>query len=361
MMAIGVIAGLLAFGGLSDMLGRRYVLLLSVAIGLLACAVFLIPGLPSMFLARFIQGIEIALMVSTGPATISERLESAGRADSGLAAPVTTIANLGGLGAGGLISALVVKILRHPFTTPYMAFAGLLLACGIMIAFSEQNRGKTLHIAFRIRLPHIPGQNRRGYFAAGAVGLSALAAFSIFASLGPSVLSSVFGISGITAGPAVYFLVMMFGAIGQLALIRLPSTWRKAIAVVLMAIGFGLTAVCTRWPNMVMFILGAMLLGLGSGTAFADAARTVISLADQRNAASAQAGFFIIAYLGMVIPIVALAALVDGIGVPAAFAVTGTALTAIAAAGLAVILQPRRQRTVDGADHSHSVRHEPRL
>ena len=77
--AVGVIVALLFAGHLSDLYGRRRLLLPAVCISVVSAIVFLASkSLPGLLIARFINGISIGIVASTATAYLAE-LHAIGR------------------------------------------------------------------------------------------------------------------------------------------------------------------------------------------------------------------------------------------------------------------------------------------
>jgi MFS family permease len=70
--AIGVIAGLIVFGKLSDQIGRKPLLLLGLAFSALSAGLFLVAGsLVPIFVARVVSGLSAGVFTGTATATLS--------------------------------------------------------------------------------------------------------------------------------------------------------------------------------------------------------------------------------------------------------------------------------------------------
>jgi MFS family permease len=107
--AVGVVLSLLLAGHVSDWLGRRRMLLTAFAVLVTAAAVFLAwPELPGLFIARFLTGLGIGIISPAATAHLHE-LNTGHRPDSGhsRSAVVSSIANVGGLGVGPLITGIL--------------------------------------------------------------------------------------------------------------------------------------------------------------------------------------------------------------------------------------------------------------
>ncbi|MFT8988170.1 MAG: MFS transporter [Bifidobacterium psychraerophilum] len=343
-MALGVFVALPLFGGLSDSWGRFKVMTLAIIVSLLAVGILLLPGVAALLVARVMQGFAVALTVSSVPPAISEGLARGGEARTALAAAVSTLANLGGLGMGSMLSAAVVRTVGHPFSAPYISIAVLL--CTALVPCGRGAAEDRAWSGFAVRLPRVPDGGLMRYVGAGVSALAAFAAFSVYASLGPGVLADVFSVRTPIAGPALYCAVMAFSAVGQLTVLHICTGWRQWIGIALFIGGFGVVTAAVIRVILPEFVVGGIVLGLGSGILFAEALRSVTSSSHPDTAAASQAGFFMMAYVGMIVPIIALASLIRLLGTPAAFGLTGVILSLLAILG-AVASRPRRYQGGD--------------
>lgn len=67
--AVGVVAALYFAGHLSDVLGRRRMILIAVGVEAASAVVFALwPELPGLVVARFVNGVGVGLLRSCGPA-----------------------------------------------------------------------------------------------------------------------------------------------------------------------------------------------------------------------------------------------------------------------------------------------------
>jgi MFS family permease len=103
--AFGVIAGLLAFGELSDVIGRKPVLLAGLILSAVSALLFLFAdSLVPIFAGRVISGLSAGLFTGTGTATLVDLVPGDRRR---LASFVAVVVNLGGLGLGTLLAGLL--------------------------------------------------------------------------------------------------------------------------------------------------------------------------------------------------------------------------------------------------------------
>src|SRR3954454_13585962 len=106
--AIGVLAALLLAGRVSDDVGRRPVLLVSLAALIGASVLFaLADSVVWLFFARAVQGLATGLALGAASAALLDLHPRRDPAGVGLA---NGVVSAGGLGLGGLVSAILVQL-----------------------------------------------------------------------------------------------------------------------------------------------------------------------------------------------------------------------------------------------------------
>jgi MFS family permease len=129
--AVGVIAGLVFAGHISDWLGRKRILVPAFGVQAIAAGVFLAwPAVPGLLIARLLTGAGVGIISATATAYLLE-LHSAHRPDAGHTRfeIVSSVANVGGLGVGPLITGLLAQFAPAPLRIPYVVFAAILVLC----------------------------------------------------------------------------------------------------------------------------------------------------------------------------------------------------------------------------------------
>jgi MFS family permease len=158
---IGVLTSLALAGHLSDLVGRRKVLLAALALELAAAVLFLAePPLLVLLLARLLTGLGVGMLTPTATAHLQE-LHQASRPG---ASPqrfeiVSTAANIGGLGVGPLIAGVLAQYVTTPLRLPYLVFGLLLLISMTAVALAPETiEQRTSLLAYR---GGAPDHNRR--------------------------------------------------------------------------------------------------------------------------------------------------------------------------------------------------------
>src|SRR4051794_32713205 len=82
-----------------------------------------------------------------------------------------------------------------------------------------------------------------------------------------------------------------------------------AIPTLLMGLGLLTAALWLPSPSLGVFLVGDLVVGVGSGLMFKGAIATVAEVSSEEHRAEALAGLFLAAYLGLAVPVVGLGAL----------------------------------------------------
>src|SRR5262249_55548593 len=131
--AIGVVIGLIAFGNLSDDIGRKVPLLAGLGLSALSALLFLTASsVAPLYAARVISGLSAGLFTGTATAFLVDLSAPARRR---VASFVSAAVLLVGLGCGALLSGLLAAYASHPLRLPFavdlvliaVATGGLLL------------------------------------------------------------------------------------------------------------------------------------------------------------------------------------------------------------------------------------------
>jgi MFS family permease len=312
--AVAVALSLFLAGHLSDSYGRRRVLAPALALNIIAGVVFLTwPELPGLLLARVLSGLGIGAVTATATVWLTE-LDAARRpGDSGgRSQAVAIVANLGGLGFGGLISGGLAQLAGRPLSLPFIVLLGALLLAEIGLVAAPETRGARLpRPRYRPQRLSVPPR-ARGRFLAAAIGATiAFALFGLVTSLAPSFLEGTLHQPSHALAGAVSFAMFATAALAQMLSSSRPSQQLLASAVPALLAGVALLtlALWLPTPSFAVFLAGDALAGVGAGLMFKGAIGTVSEISLPGHRAEALAGLFLAAYLGLAGPVIGLGAL----------------------------------------------------
>jgi MFS family permease len=309
---LALLAALITVGRLSDHLGRRPVLLASLVVEAVGMAVFLsADGLGDLLLARVVQGLATGAATGTISATLVDLLPP-GRARLG--AILNSAAPLTGLALGALASGLLVQYVSAPDT---VVFAGLTIAFGLLAALVvglpetiERRPGALAALRPRLGVPRVA---RTTFVATSPVLLATWAMGGLYLSLGASLTSGVLGVQNhVVAGLVVTVLAGAGAVAGVVASDRDPAR--------VMTVGAGLLAVGTVGSLIALvdgstigFFAGSAVAGLGFGSGFLGALRSLAPLAAPAERGGLFGAIYLVSYLGFSVP-----AVIAGVLIPRA-------------------------------------------
>ena len=307
--AVGVIVALLLGGHLSDLYGRRRLLLPSLGIAIASAVVFLASkSLAGLLVGRLINGIAIGIVASTATAYIAE-LHAVGRPEaSARNAQLTAAAvNIGGLGVGALAAGFLAQWVAHPLTVPYVVFLAALVLAAIGVALTPETRDAPRPLPrYRPQRLSVPQAERSRYFAAALSTFVAFAANGLFAGLAGVFLVVTLHHPSLALAGAVVCTMFGAGVAAQFLTVTWPVSRDLAVGMGAMVVGVGL-AVLAVWlsrPSLALFIAGGALIGAGSGAIFKGAVGTVMSISPPERIAESLTGVFLSAYVGISLPVV---------------------------------------------------------
>jgi MFS family permease len=348
--AVAVALSLVLAGHLSDAYGRRRLLVPAIALNVVSGLVFVVwPALPGLLVARVLSGLGVGAAAATATVWLAE-LESRRRPGAGSrrAQIISTAANLGGLGLGGLIAGALAQWVGHALTVPFLALAGALLIGLVAIALAPETRmAASPRPPYRPQRVSVPPQSRGRFFAAATAVAITFAVFGLITSLAPSFLARTLNEPSHALAGAVSFALFGTAALAQmLAGSRSPhQLLAAAIPALLVGIGLLTLAVWVPSPSFGVFLAGDLVAGVGAGLMFKGAIETVTEISLPEHRAEAVAGFFLAAYIGLAGPVIGLGALTQIASTRVSLLVFSGLLAVGIFAATPALLGARRHRT----------------
>ena len=328
---VGILAALVLLGGLSDRIGRRPVLLASVALEIVSMVVLAFaPGVGWLFLGRVLQGI------ATGAATsaISGSLLDFQPAGTGRGATINAVAAGAGMAVGSAAAGLLVQFAPMPTTLSYLLLiAGFAVSLAVLWAMPEPVLvSGSLRDSLRPQRPTVPAGRGKVFALLATTMLATWSVGGMFMSLGPSVAKGLVGGGSYLIGGLAVGAVTGVGAIAQLLLSGWSGRRSVRVAAPLLIVGLAGVAASVLVGSAAMFFGGAVVLGIGWGLMFVGGFRLMTALADPDSRAGTASMIYVVAYLSSAVPSVVLGILTTHIGLT-----TSTLIFAIAAALFAAV------------------------
>jgi MFS family permease len=290
---------LLVFGSLSDHTGRRPVMLAALAMAAVAAGAFLAAqGVGGLIVARAAQGIAIGLTSGSLVAALLDLRPHANRT-----AVISSMAPTGGLAIGAVATSALVQYGPHPTRLIwFLLLTFFIVGLALVVVMPEpgaQRPGALASLAPRL---HVPTAARAPFTAAAPciVGVWALGGF--YLSLGPSLTRELVGSNNLMWGGLSICLLTGIGALGSAATRNRRPRGAMIAGCISLICGGVITMVAIEARETWPFFIGIAIAGVGFGTAFSGAYRTVIAAADDDDRAGLVAAVFTLGYAALGLP-----------------------------------------------------------
>ena len=336
--ALGVIAGLMLFGRLSDAVGRKGVLRAALLLSLASALAFAIAkDLPTIYLARVLSGFSAGIFTGSGTAYLVELAAPALRAR---AATLAVAANMGGLGLGTLLSGMLGQYAPWPLHLTYLVDAGLVALALIALSFAPETVIATGTFRLSLQRLRIPPEVRAVFVPAAIAGTCGFAVAGLFSAVAPSFLARAIGQSNHAHAGLLVFVLMGTTAFGQIVVSRFERRRALQVGTALLLAGVGLLglglAQRAEWLLFAAALVDGFGQGLGIGSGLAEINARLTHARGEVGSA-----YFVLIYLGLAFPVVGVGVLADVAGLERAAGAFCWVVAGALAGALALQLRPQ--------------------
>lgn len=326
--AIGVLAALIAFGNVSDAIGRRRVLLPGLAAAVLSAVVFLTAAnLPMLFVGRVLSGLAAGLFTGTATATLVDLVPERDRARGSL---VATLVNMGGLGLGPLLAGLLAEYVGAPLRVVFAVDLVLLVPAFVGVLFTPETVTETS----QPRRPTlaVPRAVRAVFGQAALTGFAGFVVLGTFTAVSPAALGQLLHRHNLALVGVVVFVVFAASTAGQLALPLFSARIGLPTGALTLTLGSILIAVALWRESLTLLIVGGIVAGYGQGLGFRAGITAVSTAVSADRRAGVTSALFTVLYIGISVPVVGI-----GIAAQAAGLQTASVGAALAVAVLELV------------------------
>jgi MFS family permease len=326
--AFGVLATLLLAGRISDDVGRRPVLLVSLGMLMAATVLFMFAdSVVWLFVARGLQGLATGAALSAASAAL---LDLHPRRDSAGVGLTNAVSAASGIGLGMLVSSSLVQLGSAPRVLPYVV---LLVLCAIAFAGAywmpepvEERRRFTL----TAERPSVPAVVRRPFFLASLAVLSSWSIGSLFFSLGPQLSAQLFNTTNVIVSGIGVVALAGSAALASLVMGRTAPWVGASAGSVALAAGMVLIVVAAATGSGATYLAGSILGGGGFGVAYLGGLRALVAVIPDEHRAAVMSAFYVVAYTSISVPAIVAGVVVSRLGLQSTFEIFGSIVTGIA-------------------------------
>ncbi|REH46241.1 putative MFS family arabinose efflux permease [Kutzneria buriramensis] len=331
--AVGVLTALLLVGRASDVIGRRRTLLPGLACAASSAILFLVADdVGTLIAARLLSGLSAGIFTGTATATLVDFDDDRGRATL-----VAAVANMGGLGAGPLVSGLLAQYAPAPLCLPFLVHLLLVVAVGWGIRAIPEPVTARSPRELRIARLSVPTAMRATFVGAAVAGFASFAVLGLFTAVTPLFLRTLLAVPDPAPAGLLVCWLLVASTFGQAVLV--PRLRERALPVGsgTLALGALVLAGALAVGSLTLLLVATTLAGLGQGTTFRATLALLTAASPPDRRAEIASSFFVVAYVAISAPVVGeglAAQLVGlrtaGVGFGAAVAVLAAVATATA-------------------------------
>jgi MFS family permease len=297
--AVAALGAVLVSGKVSDVVGRKPVLLGALVAMIVGLGVFLIAdNMAMLMLARIIHGAAVGSIVVAGAAALLDLRPNHGVRSGQLSGVSFNI----GMTVAIVGSALLAQYAPHPMRTPYAIVAVICAILGVgVLALREPHQSRTSG-PIRIARPAVPAEIR-GDFWFAALGVTASwSVLGVLLSLYPSLAAQQTHVHNLVFGGAVVGTTAFSAAIAQLLSTRVPARRSAIVGDVGMAIALVLTVPVLATHSWPLVLSAAAVLGAAFGLGFGGSLRHLSHVVPSNRRGETMSAFYLIAYTAMAVP-----------------------------------------------------------
>ncbi len=332
--SLGTLSALLFFGGLSDLVGRRPVALAGIGLGMASSALFLLADEVAMLMiARVLSGLSVATVAAAATAYLVELNPGS---DRETATRVSTAANLGGLGVGPLLAGVLAQYATYPLRLSYWVHIALLLVAALLVLRAPETIERRGSLSLRPHSLQVPEAMRSLFITVAIAVVAVFAVFGLFSAVPGRFVSDELGSESLLLVGVTVFAMFAGASLAQLFVVRIGAARAMLIGLTILPLGLGALVLALVTTSIVLFVVSAVLAGIGGGLSFVGGLSQLNDEAPEERRGEVVASILLVAYSSLSVPVLGLALATQFVSFPAgtygfAAAVTLLALSSAAA------------------------------
>ena len=321
--ALAVLAALLVAGRLSDHIGRRPVLIAAAAAQALVMVAFATAhSFGDLLIGRVLQGVSAGAALAAVGAGLLDLDKTRGTV-------ANAVAPMLGTGLGGIVAGLMVQFLPAPTHLVYEVLGVVFVLQAIALVFVAETVVPRPGALASLRPTFaLPPAVRGPLLAVAPVVVALWAMAGFYASLGPTLVKELVGSGSFVVGGLALFVMAGSGAAAVLVLRAREARALVGIGASALVVGVATVLGALSLDSLTVFLAGTAIAGVGFGTAFQGAIRTVVVAAAPTERAGVLSLLFVLSYLALGAPAIAAGA---------RYAATGDITSTAQEFGLAVL------------------------
>lgn len=331
---------LIVFGNLSDVIGRRAVILIGLTALIAGSVLFgLAQELTLVFVGRALMGAGVGLALS--PATAA-MIEFGGPHRAERASSTTTASTAAGLALATLVGGALVEYAPAPLHLGFWVLTVFAVITLVAAWFLPRHTPDEDAVAWRPRVPRIPRAIARP-FVAGALALaSSLSIGSVFLALGAQIAHDlVRSDNAFVDGAIISISAVVIGVVAVLTRKVSPRTM-LAFGPFTTLIGLGLLVGAGMFHSLPLFIASSVVGGAGYSLLFSGGLGLLTQTAPLHHRAAVLSAAYTIGYLFQAATALGLGVIATSFDLLLAIEIGSAVIVALGLASFAVAWSGRR-------------------
>ena len=297
--AAAVLLALLVAGRLSDHLGRRPVLLFATVAQVLTMVLFATAtSVTGLLVARVVQGLTTGAAIGAVGAAMIDLDKSRGTVANAVAPPF-------GTAFGGILAGVLVQYLPYPTVLVYGVLGVIFLVQALGVTLMAESISPRAGVLASLKPQfNLPRATRERLLLALPVLVAVWALGGFYAALGPMIIRGMMGSNSPLLGGLALFVLAASGGISVLLLQRREPREVMTFGAAALLLGAAIAAISVANSSVVLFFLAAAVSGIGFGSGFQGAIRSVVPYAAAHERAGVLSIIFVVSYISMGLPAV---------------------------------------------------------
>ncbi|WP_199253974.1 MFS transporter [Mycolicibacterium mengxianglii] len=297
--AFAALAAVLVSGRISDVVGRKPVLLGALAALIVGLLLFLLAqNIVLLLIARAVHGAAVGSIVVAAAAALLDLRPDHGMRSGQLSGISFNI----GIAVAIVSSSVLAQYAPHPLRTPYAVVAVACAIVGIGVLALRETHTTRSAGPIRISKPSVPQAIRADFWFAALGAMASWSVLGVLLSLYPSLAAHQTHIDNLMFAGGVVGITAITAALAQWAATKVPAHRAAIIGDIGMAVSLVVTIPVLSMHSWLLVFAAAALLGATFGLGFGGSLRHLSKVvpADQRG--ETMSAFYLLAYTAMAIP-----------------------------------------------------------
>jgi hypothetical protein len=211
-----------------------------------------------------------------------------------------------GTATGGVLSGYLVQYLPAPTHLVYAVLCVIFVLQGMGVALMADTIAPAPGALASLKPQfNLPAAARGPLLLALPVLVASWALAGFYGSLGPMLVRGMLGVGSALLGGLALFVLAASGGLAVLVMQHRKPRTMMTFGASMLAAGVGIAVWSLPHHAIAVFFAGSCIAGIGFGTGFQGAVRSIMSFAAPHERAGVLSIVFIVSYLSMGVPAIA--------------------------------------------------------